>query len=190
MGRRMMKLFGLLFWSLLAGVQLQAAWTGSSLIPLLLSAESALIAFRLRVQRREASSTVSSGKHLAAWLSLFAPLAMQGANASRLGNILGVAGLLLTLWALWTLGPAFGIAPADRGLVAAGPYRFLRHPMYAGALLNALGFLDANLNLWNGIIFGLVVASATMRIRWEEQVIQDYRSYTASVPFRLIPGIW
>ena len=46
----------------------------------------------------------------------------------------GLLGYALILWSLGTLGTKFGIAPADRGLTAQGPYRFIRHPLYSSLL--------------------------------------------------------
>lgn len=55
-----------------------------------------------------------------------------------LGMILYVAGFLLMAWALITLKRNYqlgGSAPRDTDrMVVAGPYRCLRHPMYAAAL--------------------------------------------------------
>jgi protein-S-isoprenylcysteine O-methyltransferase Ste14 len=178
------------FWAILTGIQLRSAWSSGSLIPLLIATESALVGFRLVMRRTGSSPEVPLLQRLVAWVSLFLPLAMQGAHRSRPGEILALVGLLFTLWALWTLGPSFGIAPADRGLVTKGPYRFLRHPMYAGALLNALGFLVTNLNPLNAALFALAGASAILRIRWEEAVIRDYTPYAAHVRWRLVPGLW
>lgn len=60
-----------------------------------------------------------------------------------LGFVLYVGGFLLMAWALTTLRDNYqlgGSVPRSRdSLVTGGPYRFLRHPMYAAALSIALG---------------------------------------------------
>jgi len=88
------------------------------------------------------------------------------------------------------LGRSFGIAPADRGLMILGPYRFIRHPMYAGALLMAAGALWSAPSWWNASVFALLVASAALRIHWEERLLQGYASYARVVRWRLFPGVW
>ncbi len=59
------------------------------------------------------------------------------------GLLLYVAGFLLMAWALLTLGRNYqlgGTAPrAQDDLIADGPYRLIRHPMYTAALIIALG---------------------------------------------------
>jgi protein-S-isoprenylcysteine O-methyltransferase Ste14 len=186
----MLQPLGLIFWALLAGFQLHNAWADGSVLALLLAVESGLIGCRLVLRRSDRSTIVSPGKSIAAWISLFIPLLMRGEYTSGLGQTLALGGIALTLWGLSTLGPAFGIAPADRGLVTRGPYGYLRHPMYAGAVLNALGYLVSNLSSWNLLVFVLLAGSACLRIRWEEALIGKYAAYAAHVPWRLLPGIW
>jgi len=89
-----------------------------------------------------------------------------------------------------SLGDTFGIAPADRGLIMHGPYRWLRHPAYAGAALNTLAFALANLSLWNGVVLALLLVSLVARCRVEERLLARYAVYAASVRWRLIPGVW
>ncbi len=75
-------------------------------------------------------------------LLINAPLAIM-AEISGLG--LYVAGFLLMTWALITLGRHYqlgGSAPrSDDKLIVAGPYKLIRHPMYAAALSITLGLI-------------------------------------------------
>jgi len=84
----------------------------------------------------------------------------------------------------------------DRGqtVVSAGPYRYVRHPMYAAGLLFFLGsgFL---LGSWIGVLLGLpLVGILARRAVGEERVLQKglkgYDAYMAQVRWRLIPHVW
>ena len=59
-----------------------------------------------------------------------------------------VLGTLLTIWSLATLGRCFGLFPEVRGLVLRGPYRLVRHPVYLGELVSAVGLLLARPHPW------------------------------------------
>ncbi|MBN2360452.1 MAG: isoprenylcysteine carboxylmethyltransferase family protein [Deltaproteobacteria bacterium] len=84
----------------------------------------------------------------------------------------------------------------DRGqrVVTDGPYRFVRHPMYAVILV----FFWAT-PLWLGSWFALIPSLAitvifVIRTALEDRTLQadlpGYREYAAQVRFRLLPGIW
>lgn len=84
----------------------------------------------------------------------------------------------------------------DRGqeVVTAGPYRIMRHPSYAGALLASLALpimLDA---VWALIPALGIVAALIIRTGLEDQMLREeldgYQRYAAETPCRLIPGIW
>lgn len=84
----------------------------------------------------------------------------------------------------------------DRGhqVVTRGPYRWVRHPGYAGALLTYLAapiFLDA---LWSFVPAAFVIVGTLIRTRLEDRSLEDrlpgYREYKSQVRYRLIPGIW
>ena len=47
----------------------------------------------------------------------------------------GAVGVLLVIVGKLTLGRSFGLVPANRGVVARGPYNVVRHPIYAGYLI-------------------------------------------------------
>src|SRR5437899_9023283 len=59
--------------------------------------------------------------------SAAAPLAGDAMTAA-----MSAAGLIVVIAAKLTLGRSFGIAPANRGVVARGPYNIVRHPIYTG----------------------------------------------------------
>jgi protein-S-isoprenylcysteine O-methyltransferase Ste14 len=103
-----------------------------------------------------------------------------------------VPGLALNLWALASLGIAFGIAPAHRGLVTQGPYHWLRHPMYAGELLSLVGGLIGAFGIWNAVVFLVFTATIMWRITEEEKILRKtgYAAYAGLVKWRLVPGIW
>jgi protein-S-isoprenylcysteine O-methyltransferase Ste14 len=84
----------------------------------------------------------------------------------------------------------------DRGqrVVTSGPYRYVRHPMYAG---NVVLFLCVPLILgswWAGIpgllIGGLYVLRTCLEDRMLRQELEGYVAYAQQVPYRLLPGIW
>jgi protein-S-isoprenylcysteine O-methyltransferase Ste14 len=129
------------------------------------------------------------------WLGLIAAL-LPSIHAlpemlSPLATWIGLASYGLILWSLCTLGGAFGIAPADRGLVVQGPYRFVRHPMYLGELVLRFVLIIASPQPVLSALFALalVVVQIARSLR-EEKVIQGYRLYANWVRWRLIPGIW
>ena len=108
------------------------------------------------------------------------------------------AGVMLRTWAILTLGRLFKfvvVIQEDHRVVAAGPYRLLRHPSYTGALVAFLGTGIA-LDSWLSMLALVVVplAAILVRIRVEEAELgtalgQEYRSY-ASRTRRLVPGLW
>jgi protein-S-isoprenylcysteine O-methyltransferase Ste14 len=99
----------------------------------------------------------------------------------------------LSLVSLLYIGRRFGVRPALRDLVTGGPYRFVRHPMYLSYILSDIGY---NLDEWNVVTMLLVLvgwASLVYRIHAEEAVLlrdPRWRTYVASVRYRLLPGVW
>ena len=79
-------------------------------------------------------------------------------------------------------------------VVTTGPYRYVRHPMYAGALFHFAG-LPLLLGSWLGLIaLPLFIALFTIRIAIEEKTLRaalkGYDDYAARVRYRVIPLIW
>ena len=106
------------------------------------------------------------------------------------------AGLVLYLWCLWLFATAGrgtpGVWDPPRRVVVAGPYRWVRNPIYLSALLIVGGeawlFLSADLLLYAG---ALALAFHLLVIGYEEPRLrtrfgEPYETYTRTVS-RWIP---
>lgn len=114
------------------------------------------------------------------------------------GLALFVAGLLLRWYSIFYLGKYFTVdvaVAADHKVIDTGPYRYIRHPSYTGALLAFLG-----LSIYIGNMASMIVLMGAIswvflrRIRIEEQVLQaqlgePYSSYMSRTR-RLIPFVY
>ena len=105
-------------------------------------------------------------------------------------TIIQLVGLLGWAYALSTLGRSFGLVAADRGLVKHGPYRLVRHPIYAFEIVFFLGYLAAVPTPRSAVIIGVWVALQCLRIFREERIIDGYSAYAQNVRWRLIPFVW
>jgi protein-S-isoprenylcysteine O-methyltransferase Ste14 len=79
-------------------------------------------------------------------------------------------------------------------VISTGPYRYVRHPMYAGALFHFVG-VPLLLGSWWGLVFvPLFIGLFVLRIGIEEQTLRTalagYDAYADRVRYRLIPLIW
>ena len=85
---------------------------------------------------------------------------------------------------------------AERGhqVVSGGPYRWVRHPGYAGAVLTYLAtpvFLDSSWAFLPTIFLIIVLIIRTsLEDRYLQENLDGYRDYVSRVRFRLLPGIW
>jgi protein-S-isoprenylcysteine O-methyltransferase Ste14 len=84
----------------------------------------------------------------------------------------------------------------DRGhaVVTRGPYRFVRHPMYAGAILMYLG----TPLVWGSLAALAISGAITILFVWRtfmedgtlQRELPGYVEYAARTRFRLAPGLW
>jgi protein-S-isoprenylcysteine O-methyltransferase Ste14 len=110
-----------------------------------------------------------------------------------IGSAIMSAGVMLAIWAKASLRHSFGMAAANRGPVNEGPYRGIRHPMYAGYMLVYVGFFLNNPLAWNAAVYILGIGFQIARILVEERILtQDpkYANYRSHVLYRLVPGIF
>jgi protein-S-isoprenylcysteine O-methyltransferase Ste14 len=109
------------------------------------------------------------------------------------GLVVQFCGVVLCLWSFFFLGRSFGFAAADRGLVQRGPYRIVRHPIYASYLLLQAGYLMQSFSARNLVVVLLASACNVGRIRAEERVLTAnpaHDAYRRRVRWRLVPGVW
>lgn len=112
--------------------------------------------------------------------------------------VLLASSVLVSVGAGWSvlslafLGRCFGLLPEARGLVTRGPYRWVRHPVYLGEIVAALGLVVASLS---APVFGLFVLWCGLqywRARNEERALETtfpgYAEYRART-YRLFPGL-
>jgi protein-S-isoprenylcysteine O-methyltransferase Ste14 len=114
------------------------------------------------------------------------------------GALLTVAGYALGTWAMAVneyLEPTVRIQ-TDRGhrVVTTGPYRYVRHPAYVGAMLGSLGAPFMLGSTWMFVPVAASVALFVGRTRLEDELLQrelpGYRAYAQRTRYRLLPGIW
>lgn len=109
-----------------------------------------------------------------------------------------VAGLGLRIWAVLTLGRFFTwfiTVYEDHQVIRTGPFRFVRHPAYCGALILFVATM-LFLHAWVGAALSLVfqLFAYVRRIRYEETMMierlgENYKAYTREVN-ALVPLLW
>ena len=110
-----------------------------------------------------------------------------------LAALLMVGGLVFQIYAKLTLRRSFGVAPANRGLTVSGPYRLVRHPIYAAYLIGQIGFLLLNPTAWNLSVYAVSLVLQILRIQAEERLLANdpgFAAFRGAVRFRLLPGLW
>jgi len=84
----------------------------------------------------------------------------------------------------------------DRGHVVAtgGPYRYVRHPAYAGMILFELAISTLLASWWALVAGGSCALLLLIRTALEDRTLQaeltGYADYSRQVRYRLLPGIW
>jgi protein-S-isoprenylcysteine O-methyltransferase Ste14 len=111
------------------------------------------------------------------------------------GLFLGVIGPAVAVWSLFYLRRSFGIFVVVRKIVLGGPYRWVRHPMYAGYICMLAGLVLMNFSIAYFIIVPVQFALLMWRARLEETRLaessaeyQEYRKRTGFIfPKFLLP---
>lgn len=102
-------------------------------------------------------------------------------------------GIALHMAAKLTLRRRFGLVAANRGVVLNGPYRLVRHPMYAGYFMTQLAILLAGPNTYNLCIITSAWVLQVLRLQAEERFYaQDatYAELCKRTKYRVFPYIY
>ena len=126
------------------------------------------------------------------------PLLFDSKEMDSHYNLLGTylfltCGLLVSAFSLLDLGKSFDVLPAKRELVTKGMYRYVRHPIYFGYILAALGASIRSFSVYNSAIFFLLFTLTLFRIHFEEKELSkssEYKTYKNKTRYKLIPKIY
>jgi protein-S-isoprenylcysteine O-methyltransferase Ste14 len=139
-----------------------------------------------------------------AWL-LIMPLDAVRFAWSSMPIVVQALGALLMIWSFYLfflvfrensyLSPAVRIqSDREQTVVSTGPYRYVRHPMYAAAIVFLIG-TTLLLGSWYGLLLVLLLVIAiAIRALAEERTLRaelpGYAAYQAQVKYHLLPFIW
>ncbi|MFZ0392935.1 MAG: methyltransferase [Terracidiphilus sp.] len=118
-----------------------------------------------------------------AWLSLAA-------------DFLSLAGILLVFWTIAVNRFAARTIRVEEGqsVISSGPYRLIRHPMYAGFSLSQIAMPVGMASLATLPLFLLLIVVYVVRLLNEEKVLSrelpGYAEYCHRTRWRLIPFVW
>ncbi|MBV8515972.1 MAG: isoprenylcysteine carboxylmethyltransferase family protein [Acidobacteria bacterium] len=143
---------------------------------------------------------IGGGIALAVWLAYaqLSPIALPRRTILAVAVSLLLAGVVLRVAAIATLKKSFTVdvaVRADQTIIQHGPYRWMRHPAYTGALLSFYGFA---LSFGDWLSVAAVVVPVTLafayRIRVEERALveqfgREYEDYMRRTK-RLVPGVF
>jgi protein-S-isoprenylcysteine O-methyltransferase Ste14 len=149
------------------------------------------------VRRPAQAITQSAADWFTAYAGALAPILLTPGGHPlidpRICGGLMVLGLLINLYGKACLARSFGLVAANRGVRLSGPYRVVRHPIYAGNAVTQIGFLLGNPTMFNLALCLAGLALQVIRLQAEEKLLgQDpiYVEYMAKVPYRLAPGLY
>jgi len=129
--------------------------------------------------------------------SHFDGLAVGALWVRVLGLVVLVTSTVLTLWARFSLGTMWSVAPkvqGDQQLRTRGPYAVTRHPICTGMLGMLLGAtLLSGIGQWI-VLFPVALLVFEVKIRMEERLMvatfpDEYPRYRHRVP-QIIPGLY
>jgi protein-S-isoprenylcysteine O-methyltransferase Ste14 len=124
---------------------------------------------------------------------LFLPRVTLHGSWLFVSSITTIGGTVCAIAVLAYLGRSFSILPEARKLVANGPYRIVRHPLYLAEMIATLGIMLGFRQPWAVLIAIVSIALQLRRMGLEEDVLRrsfpEYAEYARSTA-KLLPGIY
>lgn len=141
---------------------------------------------------------IETSGRVVAWVATLAailgPMLVRPSSGGWLvGTYLQIVGAAFALFSLFVIGRSFGLVAANRGIVTAGPYGLVRHPIYLGYVIANAGYLLENPTGMNSAILFVATGAQLVRISCEEEVLTHdsaYAEYRKQVRHRLIPYVY
>lgn len=145
-----------------------------------------------------ATYLVAAIPYFTAWIILWHPLPGDPVDWLRVmllvvGGALGAVGLAVYLWGRLTLGTMYNVSSTlgtglhrDHRLITVGPFCYVRHPMYFGIAVAALGGL-AVYRTWAMVLAVVALPGFALKAHHEERLLaaefgSEWQEYTAEVP--------
>src|SRR5262245_17663152 len=94
-----------------------------------------------------------------------------------LGAAIVLIGLAITLWARYALGSNWSGAVTfkqDHELIVSGPYRYVRHPIYTGILLMAMGTAVLSARVSSFAFCVILLVGLWFKLRAEERLMTEH----------------
>jgi protein-S-isoprenylcysteine O-methyltransferase Ste14 len=142
------------------------------------------------------SVTARAAAVVATWTPFVIPQlrgAPPGAAQQAVSDVLLLAGTAWAVWSLRCLGRNLSVIAQARGVADRGPYRWVRHPLYAGEIVSSLGLAVAAHSLAAAACWLGFCALQAYRALREEQLLlttlPGYRAYRGRTA-ALLPGIF
>jgi protein-S-isoprenylcysteine O-methyltransferase Ste14 len=171
-------------------------WAGAALV-------CAFYALMIWCYLRRGPAVATSGSvtgYAAAVTATFLPFTLPllhgappGTGQRSAGYLLVAAGTCWAVWSVWFLGRSISVIAQARAVVDRGPYRLVRHPLYVGELVSALGLAVAVGTVAAFCAWAALCLLQAYRALREEQVLLQalpgYGSYRARTA-ALLPGIF
>jgi protein-S-isoprenylcysteine O-methyltransferase Ste14 len=119
-------------------------------------------------------------------------------SAQVIGLIGCILGYALFVWAIYANAFFSQVvriqAEHNHTVATGGPYHYVRHPAYIGAILFEIA-MPVLLASWWAIIFGVLCAILLiLRTFFEDRTLQaelcGYKDYSHQVRYRLLPRVW
>lgn len=127
------------------------------------------------------------------WLHLAASAPQWGVGLAAIVGGSGLRVLAIRALGRWFTGTVRVVG--GQAVVMSGPYRWIRHPSYLGALIAILG-VPILFGAWGALVFAAVsmIAVYRRRIVLEEAALaaalgEPYRGYRSRT-WALVPGVW
>jgi protein-S-isoprenylcysteine O-methyltransferase Ste14 len=147
---------------------------------------------RARTVDRSVSAAVLTGVSLLGPFALW-PTSVPALAPDALTAAVSIVGVVIVIAGKVTIGRSFGLVPANRGVVATGPYSVVRHPIYAGYLLSHAATLALYPSVWNVAIILVADTALVFRALAEERLLSAdsaYQTYCGRVAWHLVPGVF
>ncbi|MEA1976382.1 MAG: isoprenylcysteine carboxylmethyltransferase family protein [Chloroflexota bacterium] len=114
---------------------------------------------------------------------------------ATLGVVIGYA---LGTWAMVTNAFFSSVAriqeDRDQSVITGGPYRFVRHPAYAGGVVSSIAMPLMLGSFWALIPSGIALIFLVIRTKNEDEMLMEelpgYSDFAQQTRYRLVPGIW